>query len=175
MSSPSHSNKLILPQQLPPADKGDNDSLKLPNLDKRRPPDTSPPPPEHKKSEEGKNERDNFINSFNTNLSNIEEKHANISSKAHFDMKIGSDGLKQVLNYVSRELTPLVGKNNIKNINTEKNSGSFPNGHVSEKARTKLAKYMDEQKKEEHELYIYYEKLRSLRISKLKKLQFELP
>ena len=171
-----------------------------PSLDNINKKQQLPPPPIINTMTENKQNNDDDI-SFNNNLSKINEKKAKVFEKRNFNLRTDinnkDDGLKQVLNYVSRELTPPAGKINKQStykkkqiITTPKdknesspssssrqkrtNSGSFPSGHLSDKSRAKLAKYMDEQKKEEMDLYKQYEKLRQHQMKKLKKLQTEL-
>eukprot|EP01084_Bolivina_argentea_P024323 45340_1 len=147
--------------------------LALPQ-DKRQPPSTSPSPPPPSNDDE--------TSAFNESLSSIKEKHANVYNKRHFEMSAcKEDGLKQVLNYVTRELTPPVGKiyknKNRKTTDSKSNNnskdiqGTFPSGHLSDKSRKKLAKYMDDQKKEEADLYREYEEVRRAKIGRMKKLQ----
>merc|ERR1712130_939775 len=99
------------------------------------------------------------------NEKKIMKKTTKIFKKTEFkyiaNPKDKSDGLCQVLKYVNRELTPPAGtiykmqSEKDRNIHSKKkkNTASFPSGHLSDKSRIKLKNYMDEQQKEESNLY----------------------
>jgi len=147
------------------------------NSSKKQPPPHSPP------SDMMQND-DAFAMTFNEKLSSIEEKQANILNKTEFkyiaNPKDTRDGLCQVLKYVNRELTPPAGTlhksqqnvksndGNIKIIKKRKNTASFPSGHLSEKSRIALENYMDEQQKEESNLYTKYASKRKQKMDKMK-------
>ena len=197
--------------------------------DRPSPPRPGPPSQskEGKKGQNGQNESNSQnaqtarIHNFNVTLTKTDEKLANVVDKKEFVMRRDGDnkvdGLKQVLNYVSRELTPPAGKvsktrsykkrirppttsssNNAaaatssissfsgspqpkgsgsgsgssKMSNKKRtNSGTFPSGHMTDKNRAKLAKYMEEQRREEMELYRVYEKQREQQLQRLRKLE----